>query len=83
MQEGTLQEGRLDTIRQFGTIAVLTEELGNPTFHVLVQQIMVVWHALKKQRVALVGIAEQVSQIRQFYLSWIRTSQGGLHVLHR
>jgi hypothetical protein len=43
---------------------------------------MVVWHALKKQRVALVGIAEQVSQIRQFYLSSIRTPQGGLHVLH-
>jgi hypothetical protein len=33
------------------------EELGNPTFHILVQQIMVVWHALNKQRVALMGIA--------------------------
>jgi hypothetical protein len=32
-----------------------------------------VWHALKKQRVALVGIIEQVSQIGHFYLSWIRT----------
>jgi hypothetical protein len=48
MQEGTLQEGRLDTIQQFGTIAILTEELDNPTFYVFIQQIMVVWHALKK-----------------------------------
>jgi hypothetical protein len=56
--------------------------LGSPTFHVLVQQIMVLWHALNSQRVALVGIAEQISQIYQFYLSWIRTSHGGLPVLH-
>jgi hypothetical protein len=38
---------------------------------------MVLWHALNSQRVALLGITEQISQIRQFYLSWIRTPHGG------
>jgi hypothetical protein len=38
---------------------------------------MVLWHALNSQRIALVGIAKQISQIRQFYLSWIHTPQGG------
>jgi hypothetical protein len=42
----------------------------------------VLWHALNSQRVALVGIAEQISQICQFYLSWIHISQGGLLVLY-
>jgi hypothetical protein len=73
MQEEMLQEGRLDTIWLFGTIAPFKEELGSPTFQILVQQIMVLRHALNNQRVALMGIAEQINQIRQFYLSWICT----------
>jgi hypothetical protein len=43
---------------------------------------MVLWCVLNSQRVVLVGIAEQISQIRQFYLSWIRTPQGGHLVFH-
>ena len=58
MQEGTLEEGRLDIDRYFVTITVPVEELRSPPFHVFIYQIMVVWHALNMLKVALVGVAD-------------------------
>jgi hypothetical protein len=69
MQEGMLQEGRLDTIWLFGTIVLFIQELGSRTFHIRVQQIMVLRHTLNSQSIVLVEIVEQSNQILQFYLS--------------
>jgi hypothetical protein len=55
--------GRLYTIRLFGTIAPFIQELCSRTFHIHVQEIMVVRHVLNRQRVALVRIVEQSDQI--------------------
>src|SRR5665811_1734996 len=82
MQEGALGKGRLDTERYYVTITVPAEEPDSPAFHVFIYQVMVVWHALNRQKVALVGIAKQINRIHQFYLSWIHTPLSLIHILH-
>jgi hypothetical protein len=63
MQEGMLQEDRLDTIQFFYIIVPFIQELYSQTFHIRVQEIMVLQHVLNNRRVALVEIVEQSNQI--------------------